>query len=277
MYSFAGLLPVVLPVVMSDAGDIDQLVAFFDDEMGMGDGDSPQGGGAAEEVEDVLGDIVHSPAASSSSAALRRSGRTAENDASVPPDLPEPTMPLPESAYPAATSMMAHFNLKCELDPKKVAFALRNAEYNPRNHSSIVVRFERPSRVTALVRERGAVSIAGAYVDEEQLKHTSKKLTRLIQMVGYPDAKFAGYRVASMICKADLGFPVRLEELTTTWPRNAVYEPETYCGCVFKTIKPKNTFLITAGGKVLVLGLTTVAGAKEALRRAYPVFAQFQL
>jgi len=170
---------------------------------------------------------------------------------------------------------VARFSLKCEVDLKRVAFGIRNAEYNPRKHGSITVRLFDP-RSTALVRAGGTVTISGK-VTAEELKASAKKVARLVQRCGYEkEAKFAEFNVTSILCKADLNFPVRLEVLASRWRRNALYEPEIYCGCVFRTRHPRVTYLITAGGKVMISGLRKMEDVREALRRVYSVLYDYQ-
>jgi len=190
------------------------------------------------------------------------------------PDLPEPTLALPPEVVPVPFVISAHFDLRVQVDVKQVAFSLRHAEFNPRKHGNVTLRLFNP-RTCALVRPSGKVSMVGA-VTEEQMKSNSKKIARLVQRCGHEEARFVDYRVTSIYAKATLNFPVRLEALAARWRRNALYEPEIYCGCVFKTLRPKWTFLVTAGGKVMISGCTTMEQIKEALRRAYPVFHEFQ-
>lgn len=191
------------------------------------------------------------------------------------PDLPEPTVALPSDVYPVPFVVVALFNLKCEVDLKQVAFGIRNAEYNPRKHGSITIRLFNP-RTTALVRAGGLVTITGK-VTEDELRSSAKKVARLVQKCGYEDrARFADYAVTGILCKVDLHFPVRLTELAKRWRRNALYEPEFYCGCVFRTRQPKVTYLVTAGGKVMISGLKKMEDIKEALRRMYSVLYEFQ-
>jgi len=192
-------------------------------------------------------------------------------------DLPLPALPLPPEVMSTLESvvMVARFNLGVELDLKKVAFSIRNAEYNPRKHGSITLRLFNP-RTTALVRQSGLVAVSGPK-SEEQMKESAKKVARLIQRCGYADtAKFSGYGVTTLVCKAGVLFPVRLELLATKWWRNALYEPETYCGCVFRTRTPKFTYLVTAGGKILITGCRRMSEAREALQRIYPVLSDLQ-
>jgi len=190
------------------------------------------------------------------------------------PDLPEPTLALPGNVVPIPFIVVARFSLGCEVDLKQLAFGIRNAEFNPRKHGSVTIRLFNP-RAAALVRERGIVTLSGS-VSEEQLKACAKKIARLVQKCGYQQAVFAEYKTTSILCKVDLKFPVRLEALAARWRKNAVYEPEFCCNCVFRTRRPKCTYLVTAGGKLMISGLRRMEDIHEALKRVYPVFFDFQ-
>ncbi|CAK9087957.1 unnamed protein product [Durusdinium trenchii] len=156
----------------------------------------------------------------------------APQELDIPPDLPDPQHQLPAEVVPVPFIMVAKFHLRCELDLKEVAFSIRHAEYNPRKHTSITVRLFNP-RVTALVRRSGQVMLSSnAKVSEDGLKRSAKKVARLVQRAGHPQAKFADYGISSILCKADLGFPVRLDQLASKFRRNALYEPEFFCSCV---------------------------------------------
>ena len=162
--------------------------------------------------------------------------------------------------------MVATFDLQCQVDLKAVTFGVRDAEYNPRKGSYASLRLRDP-RATALVRASGKVSIA-AKVTEEELKRCAKKVARLVQRCGHEGrAKFCNYQIVSILAKANVGFPVRLDALAEEWPRNAVYEPEVYCGCVFRTNEPKVSYNVTSGGMVTVSGLRDMAKIREALHR----------
>lgn len=190
------------------------------------------------------------------------------------PDLPDPLGPLPPNVMPIPFVSSARFSLRCALDLKKVAFSLRHAEYNPRKHSSITVRLMEP-KCTAMIGAQGSVVLI-ASLPEDELKRAAKRFARMVQRCGYEEeAKFADYRITSTLFKADLGFPVRLDLLAAKWRRNALYEPEFCCSCVFRTRVPKVTYLVTHGGKVTINGTRSVSQAREALERAYWVFKDF--
>jgi len=200
-----------------------------------------------------------------------------QQELAVVHDLPEPHEQLPPDVFPVPFIYVCKFNARCELDLKQIAFGIRHAEYNPRKHSSITVRLFNPC-VTALIRASGAITLSAnaGCASEDDLKRSAKKLARLIQRCGHDSAKFADFAVTSILCKATLGFPVRLDVLASRFRKNALYEPEFFCSCVFRTRQPRCTFLVTPGGKVSICGLRSIEEVKEALRRAYFVFREFR-
>lgn len=266
-----------------DMDDIDALCELIDASGAGGQAFKPPA-----EVDELLGALAAGGASSPLLAARlspRLSPRTSPlggpqslhslgSGDLLEPDLPEPVMALPPEVKPIPFTMVAKFHLRCEVDLKQVAFGLKHAEYNPRKHSSITVRLLDP-RTVALVRASGSVSITGT-TDPQDLKNAAKKITRLLQRAGAVEAKFTGYKVTSLLCKATLGFPVRLDHLAAKWRKNALYEPELYSGCVFRTRRPRATYLITVGGKVMISGCRTIAETQEALRRVYPILFDFR-
>jgi len=287
------------------ASEIESLCQLFDEPMA---GDEPAGN--VESVEELLG-LLAPPelggGASSSSApfpsrrssateprastaldrhhstgstSLDASGRdivdttTIEPVEEQEPDLPDPTMDLPAEVTAVPFGLIACFDLRCEVDVKGLAFKLRNAEYNPRKQPCVTIRLRDSN--TALVRPSGKVSLMGKCTEDE-MKLSAKHIARLVQRCGHPQAKFVDFRISNIGAMADVQFPVRLDRLAMKWRHNATYEPEIYCGVVFKTRKPKCNYNITAGGKVKIGGCNSMEVIAECLRRIYPVLYEFSV
>jgi len=256
-------------------GSVDDLMKLIEDGPGVGDSKD-------QDMEDLLGCLARTesplrgPTSAPGSPASQGDISESKSHARLAPDLPDTDETLPPEVKAVPFIVVAKFNLRCEIDLKFISFRLRHAEYNPRKHSSLTVRMMDP-RVTAVVRASGFVSLSSSCcITEDQLKRSAKKLARLIQKIDHPDVQFAGYAVTSILCKSDLGFPIRLEALAAQWRKNALYEPEQFCSCVFRTRRPKCTYLVTAGGKVSISGMRKMKDVNDALRRAYFVFKQFR-
>jgi len=255
--------------------EIDTLTAMFDDHDA-----GPDARGTDDIVEADVGDLLGSFGAGGKQLVGGPGGgggagqRQPAQLAAQPPEFPEPTLAMPPEVFATAFGLIGKFHLRCEVDLRQIAFALRNAEYNPRKQESLTLRLQSP-RTTVLMRSSGACTILSAS-SEEQLRRSARKVVKLVQKCGLPDARLDNYDICSIGAKVDLGFPVRLEQLAAKWRRHALYEPELYCGCVFRMRSPKATFQITAGGKMTIMGLKRMEHIHDCLRRIYPILFEFR-
>ena len=87
----------------------------------------------------------------------------------------------------------------------------------------------REPRSTALVYAGGKVRLTGSK-NETDAKLACKKICRLVQRIGYIDAKFSNYKIESLVGSADCRFPIRLESLALETPGVSSYEPELFPG-----------------------------------------------
>lgn len=93
------------------------------------------------------------------------------------------------------------------MDLKEVALRARNAEYNPKRFSAVVMRIREP-RTTALLFGSGKMVVTGArseesarYYKEISLNNktgfrlAARKHARIVQKVGFSDVKFKEFKV----------------------------------------------------------------------------------
>ncbi len=73
---------------------------------------------------------------------------------------------------------------------------------------------------------------------------------RLIQRIGYPEAKFSKYKVESLVGSADCRFPIRLESMALENGKACSYEPELFPGLTYRMAEPKVSILVFVSGKV---------------------------
>merc|ERR1712224_838895 len=116
----------------------------------------------------------------------------------------------------------------------------------------------------------GKVSITGPQALEDAL-FAGKKVAKMMQKVGYSKARFTEFKIENIIAKADVGFPVRLEQLTCDNKVQATYEPELFAGCVYRMNDPKCSFLIFVTGKMVISGTRNMEDLECALRNIYCV------
>lgn len=173
-------------------------------------------------------------------------------------------------------NMMATFNTDCDLDPRLVTIGARNAEFNPRRQNACIVRFQQPVRATAVLQPSGYVSITGV-VDREHAKVVAKLVVRMCQKTGHPDAKIKRFKIASLVCTAACGFPVRLENLCADHSLDCQYEPEIFCGLTYEHKGPPAAkVLIFVSGKMLITGCTSARQADEVYKNVYALLWQYR-
>jgi len=61
------------------------------------------------------------------------------------------------------------------------------------------------------------------------------------------------YEIINITAKSNLGFKPNLNKLAMNLPHSE-YEPERFSGLIYRTTKPKATFLIFSSGKFIVMG-----------------------
>jgi len=214
------------------------------------------------------------PAASSSSSAP--GAENSNKDALVAqPEEPLLGMHMEEDPefMPDIQNVVAFFHLCCEIDIKTANFRLRNAEYNPRNKNALIIRLRLP-KCTAIVYSGGKCSVTGPQ-SLEDAEYAGKKITKMMQKLGYKEARFTNFQVESIVAKADAGFPIRLEQLTYEHKAQATYEPELFAGCVYRMNDPKCSFLIFVTGKMVISGTRNMEELEAALRNIFTIVSRF--
>jgi len=179
------------------------------------------------------------------------------------------SLELPED-YPVIyiQNVVATFNVGCKLSLKKIATQARNAEYNPKRFSAVIMRIRNP-KSTALIFSSGKVNVTGAR-SEQQVLVASRKYARIIQRLNFP-VEFKNFRIQNVVSSVDVKFSIRLEGLAFSHANNASYEPEIFPGLIYRMRDPvKMTLLVFVSGKVVLTGGKKSAEIKTAFRKLYP-------
>ncbi|CAH0516400.1 unnamed protein product [Peronospora belbahrii] len=162
-------------------------------------------------------------------------------------------------------------DLKTLLDLKTIALHARNAEYNPKRFSAVIMRLRDP-KTTALIFGSGKIVITGG-TSEERCRLAARKFTRVIQKLNFP-AKFTEFKVRNVMGTCDVRFPLRLEGLLNDHARFSSYEPELFPGLIYKLVEPKLTLLIFVSGKIVLCGARDSNHLHQAIDKMYPVLLQ---
>lgn len=175
---------------------------------------------------------------------------------------------------PTLQNIVSTVNLGIALDLKSIATKARNAEYNPKRFAAVIMRIRNP-RTTALIFSTGKMVCTGAK-SVEFSRHAARKFARIIQKLGYDDAKFLEFKVQNMVGSVDVKFPIRLEGLVIAHSAFTSYEPELFPGLIYRMVKPKIVLLIFVSGKVVLTGAKHEVEIQTAYTNIYPVLRAFK-
>ncbi|CAN1180245.1 TATA-box-binding protein [Linum perenne] len=155
----------------------------------------------------------------------------------------EATLPVnPSGIIPTLQNIVSTVNLDCKLDLKHIVLQARNAEYNPKRFSAVIMRIRDP-KTTALIFASGKMVVTGAK-SEHDSKLAARKYARIVQKLGFA-AKFN-------------------------------YEPELFPGLIYRMKQPKIVLLIFVSGKIVITGAKKRDETYEAFENIYPVLTEFR-
>ncbi|CAL5221317.1 g3489 [Coccomyxa viridis] len=174
---------------------------------------------------------------------------------------------------PQLQNIVATVNLGVKLDLKSVALHARNAEYNPKRFSAVIMRIRDP-KTTALIFASGKVVVTGAK-SEDDARSAARKYGKIITKLGY-DARFQDFKVQNIVGSTDVKFPIRLEGLAYGHAIFASYEPELFPGLIYRMKEPKVVLLIFVSGKVVLTGAKKREDLYLAFENIYPVLKQYR-
>jgi len=175
---------------------------------------------------------------------------------------------------PQLQNIVATVNLGITLDLKKIAMQARNAEYNPKRFAAVIMRIRDP-RTTALIFSTGKMVCTGAK-SVELSRIAARKFARIIQKLGYDNAKFLEFKVQNMVGSVDVKFPIRLEGLVLSHSAFSSYEPELFPGLIYRMVKPKIVLLIFVSGKVVLTGAKKESDIHDAYRNIYVILKAYR-
>lgn len=126
---------------------------------------------------------------------------------------------------PTIQNIVASVNVDCRLDLKTIALHCRNAEYNPKRFSAVIMRIRDP-KSTALIFASGKMVVTGNK-SEDDARLAARKFTRIILKLGFA-AKFLDYKLHNVVASCDVRFPISLQRLASFHPTFSQYEPGMY-------------------------------------------------
>ncbi|NWI66506.1 TBPL2 protein, partial [Todus mexicanus] len=174
---------------------------------------------------------------------------------------------------PELQNIVSTVNLGCKINLKNIALHARNAEYNPKRFSAVIIRIREP-RTTALIFSSGKIVCTGAK-SEDQSRLAARKFARVVQKLGFP-ARFLDFKIQNIVASCDVRFPIRLEGLVLTHQQFCSYEPELFPGLIYRMVQPRIVLLIFVSGKVVLTGAKVRSEIYEAFENIYPILKAFK-
>ncbi|XP_074288293.1 uncharacterized protein LOC141613435 [Silene latifolia] len=179
----------------------------------------------------------------------------------------------PSEIIPTIQNVVSTVNLGCKLDLTVIALHARNAEYNHKRFSAVIMRIREP-RTTALIFASGKVVCTGAK-SEAASKLAARKFARIVQKLGFP-VDFIDFKIQNIVGSCDVKFPIKLELLKEFHRSFAKYEPELFPGMIFRMVEPKIVLLIFVSGKVVLTGAQHREQIYAGFRNIFPLLNEYK-
>lgn len=171
------------------------------------------------------------------------------------------------------SNIVATFNIGMKIDLKRIAVKTRNAEYNPKRFSAVIMRIQEP-KSTALIFESGKFIVNGTRT-ESDCKVACKKFAKIVSKIGY-HGSFNNFEIKNISGKLDVKYPIQLESLSIVHGEFASYEPEIFPGLIYRLVSPKVVMLIFVSGKIIITGARTKNHIEQAIQKIKPVLEDFK-
>ena len=173
-------------------------------------------------------------------------------------------------------------NLDCHLNLREIALQLKNAEYNPKRFSALIIKLKVP-KTTGLIFSNGRIVCLGAKT-EETSKKACRKLAKILKSLNYK-VSFKEFQIQNIVGSVDVKFKISLIKLYMYFLKNntyksmnlVIYEPDQFPGLIYRMIEPRIVLLIFVSGKIVLTGAKYRNDIYEGFKNIYPVLTKFKL
>ena len=173
-------------------------------------------------------------------------------------------------------------NLCAQLNLREIALQSKNAEYNPKRFSAVIMKIREP-KTTGLIFSSGRIVCLGAK-DEEMSKRACRKFAKIIKSMGYP-VVFKEFAIQNIVGSADIKAQISLTRLYIHLMKKTLYkgkscvayEPEQFPGLIYRMIEPNIVILIFASGKIVLTGGKKKDDIFEGFKKIYPLLIKFKI
>ena len=183
---------------------------------------------------------------------------------------------------PFIENIVSTANFGCLLNLREIALQAKNAEYNPRRFSAVIMKIKEP-KTTALIFSSGRIVCLGAKTEEDS-KKACKKFGKIIKSLGYP-AVFKEFKIENIVGSVDVKFNISLMKLYLHIVKNfnsgikryIVYFPEVFPGLIYRMIEPKIVLLVFNSGKMVLTGGKNRNEIYDGFKKIYPLLNMFKI
>jgi len=150
----------------------------------------------------------------------------------------------------------------------KLAIFLPTMEYNPKKFAAGIVRMRSP-RCTILMFGSGNMVCTGAGCTHDA--HLAiRDFAAMLRRYGFP-AIPRQFCKSNAVASADVGHPIKLNELHVEYTAATQYEPDNFPGCTFRNFFNDNSisFVLFRSGKVVITGASHSTDIKPALEKFF--------
>lgn len=181
---------------------------------------------------------------------------------------------------PILQNVVATMNVGEALDLKNIAMRARNASYNPKRFSAVIMRIKNPY-TTALMFRTGKVVVTGAksLAASKRACRIFVKILRKVRKDTDTDTEkiaLTEYKVQNMVASFDAGFRVKLERLQAVHANWARYEPELFPGLIYHFQDRNEKILIFHTGKAVITGAKDSESIQMIFNLIFPVMMTFR-
>ena len=108
---------------------------------------------------------------------------------------------------PRIENIVSTANLCCNLNLREIAMQAKNAEYNPKRFSALIMKIKEP-KTTALIFSSGRIVTLGAKTEEDSRK-SSRKFAKIIKSLNY-QVFFKEFKIQNIVGSVDINFQISL-------------------------------------------------------------------
>ena len=183
---------------------------------------------------------------------------------------------------PNIENVVSTANLCVKLNLRDIALQSKNAEYNPKRFSAVIMKIKEP-KTTGLIFSSGRIVCLGAK-NEEESRRACRKIAKIIKSVGFP-ILFKEYEIQNIVASADVKCQLSLINLYIHLIKSALYkgkncvayEPEQFPGLIYRMIEPNIVILIFSSGKIVLTGGKKKDDIYNGFKKIYPLLIKFKV